>query len=76
MKCQKSKIFEHAQNFCKSDRKKILTFLAFGHKNITANHKTTLEFTKENSVTKKGDCIIGVNSDFKNLGRIIKDVWE
>lgn len=32
----------------------------FGHKNIRALHKTTLEITKEENLTPKGDCIIGV----------------
>lgn len=43
-----------------------------GHKNILAKHKSTLEFTKEDFLTKKGDCIIGINAniDFK------KDVPE
>ncbi len=33
-----------------------------GHKNIIAKHRSTLEITKENYLTKKGDCIIGVCS--------------
>ncbi|MHA1953053.1 MAG: DUF371 domain-containing protein [Candidatus Heimdallarchaeaceae archaeon] len=37
-------------------------FYCNGHKNITATHKTTLEFTKDESLTLKGDCILGVNS--------------
>ncbi len=40
-----------------------ITFIAFGHKNIRATHKTTLEITKESDLTIKGDCIIGVNAD-------------
>ena len=35
---------------------------ATGHPNITATHPTTLEFTKESSLTKKGDCIVAVNA--------------
>lgn len=31
-----------------------------GHENIIATHKTTLEFTKEPHLSKKGDCIIAV----------------
>ncbi|MCG3226395.1 MAG: DUF371 domain-containing protein [Candidatus Heimdallarchaeota archaeon] len=40
------------------------TFVFFcnGHPNINASHKTTLEFTKDESITTKGDCILGVNS--------------
>ncbi|MHA1268689.1 MAG: DUF371 domain-containing protein [Candidatus Helarchaeota archaeon] len=41
----------------------IETFFVFGHKNITAKHKTTIEFTRENYLTKNGDCIIGINSE-------------
>jgi len=51
------------------------SFSAYGHPNITAKHKTTLEFTKDKELTKRGDCIIGVNSDFdfKKLKDFIKD---
>lgn len=36
---------------------------AWGHENITAKHRTTLEVTKEKSLTPRGDCIIGVRAD-------------
>ena len=36
---------------------------AWGHPNITANHRTTFEITKEEHLTKKGDCIIGVKAE-------------
>lgn len=36
---------------------------AFGHKNIEAIHHSTLEVTTENFLTKRGDCIIGINAD-------------
>ena len=39
-------------------------FEATGHKNILANHKTTLEFIRGSALTRNGDCIIGVNADF------------
>ena len=42
-------------------------FSAYGHQNIRAAHKTTLEFTKDKEVSLKGDCIIGVNADFDVL---------
>lgn len=35
----------------------------YGHENIQATHKTTLEFTKDPHLTKKGDCIITVAAD-------------
>lgn len=37
--------------------------LAYGHENITAKHKTTLEVTKDRELTPRGDCIIGVKAD-------------
>ncbi len=43
----------------------IYKFNAFGHPNITATHKTTLEFTKDSVLSLKGDCIVGINADFK-----------
>ena len=39
-------------------------FKAYGHENITAKHKTTLEFTKDKDLSLKGDCIVGVRADF------------
>ena len=40
-------------------------FHAYGHPNILATHKTTLEFTKDHELSLKGDCIIGVKADFE-----------
>lgn len=37
--------------------------LARGHKNVTAEHKTTTEITTEDFLTKTGDCIIGISAD-------------
>lgn len=37
-------------------------FAARGHPNITATHSTTLEITKGFSLTKMGDCIVGVEA--------------
>jgi len=37
--------------------------LAKGHKNILSVHPTTLEFTKEDEVSRRGDCIIAVSAD-------------
>lgn len=37
--------------------------IARGHPNIKATHKTTIEITKENYLTPRGDCIIGVASN-------------
>ncbi|MFX1377791.1 MAG: DUF371 domain-containing protein [Promethearchaeota archaeon] len=35
---------------------------AFGHENILSTHKTTIELTKAKSLTKRGNCIIGINA--------------
>ena len=35
---------------------------AFGHENILSSHKTTIELTKVNTLTTKGNCIIGINA--------------
>ncbi|MBI2134891.1 DUF371 domain-containing protein [Candidatus Woesearchaeota archaeon] len=40
------------------------SFNCYGHENITARHRTTLEFTRDAEVSLKGDCIIGVKADF------------
>ncbi|NJE05015.1 DUF371 domain-containing protein [Thermococcus sp. M36] len=34
-----------------------------GHKNVRATHKSTLEFTKEDYLTPRGDCILCVSAD-------------
>jgi uncharacterized protein len=39
-----------------------VVFSARGHENIEATHKTTFEVTKETALTKRGDCIIAVES--------------
>ncbi len=36
---------------------------ARGHENIRAEHRTTLEVTKEKELSPRGDCIIGVDAD-------------
>ena len=49
--------------------KMFFKFIAYGHPNILATHKTTLEFTKDSEVSLRGDCIVGVKADF-DLDRI------
>jgi uncharacterized protein len=39
-------------------------FHIFGHSNVLGTHYNTLEFTKEDKLTKEGDCILGVRADF------------
>ncbi|KUH33495.1 hypothetical protein APY94_05905 [Thermococcus celericrescens] len=34
-----------------------------GHENVRATHKSTLEFTKENYLTPRGDCILCIEAD-------------
>ena len=34
-----------------------------GHENVKALHKTTLEITKEDYLTPRGDCIIGISAN-------------
>ncbi len=36
---------------------------ARGHENILANHRTTLEITKDEELSPRGDCIVAVASD-------------
>lgn len=37
--------------------------LARGHENITSLHYNTLEVTKDPSITRRADCIVGVGAD-------------
>lgn len=37
--------------------------MGYGHRNIQATHKTTLEITKDKHLTKRGDCIVAVAAD-------------
>ena len=36
---------------------------AQGHPNVVATHRTTFEITKHTELTRRGDCIIGVNAN-------------
>ena len=38
-------------------------FTARGHPNVRATHRTTLEITREETLTPRGDCIIAVGSE-------------
>jgi hypothetical protein len=48
---------------------------AYGHENILCTHNTTMELTKKNFLTKKGNCILGINSSksCKSLNPILKE---
>ena len=37
--------------------------VAWGHPNVRATHRTTLEFTKEAHLTPRGDCIVAVRAE-------------
>ena len=50
-----------------------MKFNCTGHENILATHKSTIEFTKDNFLTKNGDCIIGINANF-SYGELMKFV--
>ena len=49
------------------------TFRAWGHPNIKATHKTTLEITREAHLTPRGDCIIAIKSE-KALSDLNQDL--
>ena len=45
-------------------QKKIVEVIhAFGHENIRSRHPTTIMFTKERSVTQRGNCVVAVGAD-------------
>jgi len=39
------------------------TFLARGHRNILALHKTTVMTTREAHLSRKGDCVVAISSE-------------
>ncbi len=49
--------------------------VAYGHENITAIHRTTLEITKESNLTPRGNCIIGIgaNKSVRDLSDEIRE---
>jgi len=48
---------------------------AQGHRNLLCTHNTTIELTKDNFLTKRGNCILGVNSTkaCKDLRKELKE---
>ena len=52
-----------------------LVIKAKGNKLIKATHKSTLEITKDSFLTERGDCIIGISSNYsvKDLPGDLKD---
>lgn len=57
-------------------------FRAFGHINVRAEHKSTLEVTAEEHLTPRGDCIIGVRAPHgsaglpKNVKNTLRNGWN
>ena len=39
------------------------TLTARGHPNVLGTHKMTFEFTKDHELSRRGDCVIGVEAD-------------
>ncbi|MCA9380758.1 DUF371 domain-containing protein [Candidatus Dojkabacteria bacterium] len=59
------------------EQRKQYMFSCYGHPNILAKHVKTIEFTKDADLTERGDCIVGINSDFdinelKNFSKKVK----
>ena len=40
----------------------LVRFKAYGHENVIGEHKTTVEITTEDYLTKQGTCIVGVQA--------------
>ena len=63
------------------DNRKKYSFVAYGHPNILATHVKTLEFTKDEEISERGDCIIGVRANFdknelKKFGKKVTFIVE
>ena len=60
------------------NKKNKFSFKVKGHKNILSKHKTTLEFTQDENLTLKGDCILGVNAnkDFSEIKNSISGLKD
>ena len=48
---------------------------AYGHENIQCSHKSTIELTKADYLTKNGNCILGINC-FKACADISSDLKD
>ncbi len=57
-------------------------FKAYGHENIRAEHRSTLEVTAEEHLTPRGDCIIGVRAPHgsrelpENVKNALRNGWN
>ena len=54
------------------------TIICYGHKNVKATHRSTLEITKEDYLTPRGDCILCIkaNKGLKELSDEIKEALK
>ncbi len=52
------------------------TIAFHGHRNVRALHRRTIEITKDEHLTPRGDCIVGVGADMacKDLATLIGDM--
>ncbi len=50
----------------------MISFTVKGHPKISAEHRSTLEFTKEDHISGNGDCILGISSghDIGDLNKL------
>jgi len=53
----------------------LVRFKAYGHENIIGEHKTTVEITTEDFLTKQGTCIVGVRAT-QTLSELPSEVRE
>lgn len=37
--------------------------LAYGHPNVSAKHRTTMQVTRDDGISRRADCVIGVRAD-------------
>ncbi|MBW9140791.1 MAG: DUF371 domain-containing protein [Candidatus Aramenus sp.] len=53
-------------------------FRILGHANVKAVHRSTLEFTKDNFLTPRGDCILGISSEkaVSDLSQSVKSLIQ
>ena len=54
----------------------LVRFKAYGHENVIGEHRTTVEITTEDYLTKQGTCIVGVQATQKlsDLSSEIRDL--
>jgi hypothetical protein len=55
-----------------------VVIIAHGHVNVLATHQTTLQFTKDPYLSRKGNCIIAVSADktMSDLNPVLKESFR